>query len=550
MLSSPTIFRSILFLPLVIFPLLTYLFASNITATIATFIKPEYQLASAGTFYPSFGDPRGFAHQLAWISFFFLLTSPLYLVPKRYLLRVLELFSPSGPVIKSLSLLLVSTTGALYCFLASPPNAFPSNAAIHWVDGLLHPAYLSRYPLIGAIHSLFYDYPAILMALLGATNCYLMYRVGKELLSNQFHSVLMAMSFVLSAPMLIFANMAEGLHIVVCLTLLASLFYLQRKLLPLVITIFLGVLARPQLLSLVGAIMMAEFASSYAQERSLKRCISLTIRNSFLMRLCLWLGAAWIVYQGLTAIGGFNMFYQVGEYNVMGYLNRSTATAKAVAVDGKTIRMFSGSYIIHFLWAFPWATTACSLYALVRSRLANDIQYRFLAFALTYVTINIVFHDLFPINYYNIRYLSYVYPTLLLSSWLVMPIIAKQSLQFRLLVAGLLTFGPFFMWNSSLSTKIFLEDHRLTPLVAARFELRELQLSGDSAKLFTNLPAKQDKNFIAYVFKTPRSSIDVVKDISSVDGVFIFTGQVPDSCSNLHSYGEISVCRIRHTAES
>ncbi|NBW42102.1 hypothetical protein EBR25_14100, partial [bacterium] len=110
--------------------------------------------------------------------------------------------------------------------------------------------------------------------------------------------------------------------------------------------------------------------------------------------------------------------------------------------------------------------------------------------------------------------------------------------------------GPFFMWNSALATKSFLEEHRLISLIDARFELRKLQLSSNSAKLFTNLPSKQDKNFIAYVFKTPRRRIEVVHDVSRIDGVFIFTGQVPDSCSSLHSYGEISVCRIVHTAES
>ncbi|MCG8435131.1 MAG: hypothetical protein MJA83_13975, partial [Gammaproteobacteria bacterium] len=122
-----------------------FFFRSDIVLFLADHLLPTAFLPrSAGTFYPSFTDGRGYAYQLKNVSVLLILTLIavtfvwLYdLARERYSILQLSFMASWAnnlPTIKIGLFATVIMTIVIYAYFSYPPNAFPSNARMHWVD--------------------------------------------------------------------------------------------------------------------------------------------------------------------------------------------------------------------------------------------------------------------------------------------------------------------------------------------------------------------------------------------------------------------------------
>ncbi|MEX0875750.1 MAG: hypothetical protein WD646_00765 [Actinomycetota bacterium] len=472
---------------------------------------------SSGTFYPPFQEAGPWVLRGLGVAIL-LGTSTGLVVGSGVWSHATRWFARLRPMV-AIAVLVVAAF-VIYSLLAYPHNAFPSNARIHWVDIFFHRNDRFFYVLVKPLHSLFYDQPHLLQGLTGAGNVTLVYALGRRLLSSQWTAVAMAASFLASGLMMTFANGAEDVHINVAVLLFALLLYARRSRL-LGLAIFVVTLGRPPFVVMVGAFVLTEVVISALSEEGsrLQSRLRRVLENRFLLQQVGLFAGLFVVWHTALAIAGVNWLFANGRLVDVPHLD-----FEPIAVGGFTISSMSMTYVLHSLWIFPAATLGANVLvvALFR-RLTVDLKRAFI-FIWLFVVMTVGIAEWFPMYYFNVRFLAYVFPFVLVGGWLVFGAVpeGQRLVPLRVGAAVLMLASTLAMPSTALETRNRVRESRMSAAFHDRRELRSLV--GD-ASVSMDFGGRADRNYLAYVLRRPLDRIGRAgTNVESLAGVwFVLT---------------------------
>jgi hypothetical protein len=390
---------------------------------------------------------------------------------------------------------LAVVAGAVYWWFGYPHNGLPANSYIHWVDISFTRAHTYWYVLVKPAHRLFYDRPYLLQAINGALNVTLVYLIGRSLYRRGFMPVAMAAALLVSSLVLTFADTAEDVQLTIAALLCATLAIARRSTPWTGVALFVVVLARPELGYLWIAWGTAEWL---VRDRDDARTIVARTKAVLHDRYVVVNGAIalglFVVWDAILVARGDNWLFKNGKV-----LDTHLVDLKPITTDGFTISRLSGAYVLHALWVFPTIWLIAIAVALWRQRELPLVARRLLVFCVLVVVGGIAVSELQPLFYFNVRYLSYLLPFLLLGAFTVpllpsrgrRPWFGPAALATMLLLAGTTTHWEAFRTHDRLTAAPVAQTF------GARFELR--RIVGD-APLSTMSPALTTRRYLAYIF--------------------------------------------------
>ncbi len=400
----------------------------------------------------------------------------------------------------------VLVTAVIYGWFGYPPNAFVTNARIHWVDIYFNRAGVWYYTLV-KVHRFFYDVPYLLQALNGALNATLMYAIGRTFFRpRRVMPILMAVAYLGSSLLLLFANTAEDVQLNVAVLLCAYLFYLRRSTPWLGVALFLVVLGRPQLLLVWAAVAITEFL--VCERRPGQGRLRSLLADRFLVPNLAVAAGLFAVWDGFLVVRGQNWLFHNGKV-----LDSRLTNLKPIATDGFTISRLGGAYVFHSLWIYPTALLVGAAVALWRVRELSPTAKRALLFAIFATGFGIAVSEVEPLFYYNVRYLAYYLPFIIAAGFVVLTLPAphrargRPALLGRPAVAALLCLGvlttPWTAWGQHRQ----LLNNPITAAFADRGTIRAI--IGD-ARAGTTSTHTSMQDYICYLLRRRRQSIAIV----------------------------------------
>lgn len=428
-------------------------------------------------------------------------------------------------------------SGLWFGWLATPHNAFPSNARIHWVDYLTWRTERLFYAAGRVPHMLFYDSPptwqAINAALLVGLCILIARRLGFSMLASSALSIVVATS----GNLLRFANTAEDVFINLTLVLIVVYASLGRRSVLFGVALAALLLGRPQFIVIFPAVAMSELLVAARQRRLPDR--------EQLRHVCVTIGAAVVgvvATQIFFEVIGERYFFHNGKIVDVGTLE----SVSPREIDGFTISAFSGTYVLHFVWALPTITVALALLAAVRAPALGTPREAPVYFWGLSVSTLVLLHEAQPLLYFNIRYLTYTLPFLLVMSWALIrtvverrankpvePATAGRDGRFGVhgpdpaspnrpgwsaVGAGcfwLTLLAPITIPGDPVDTKQRLERRPEIELLEIRDELREL---ADGRTVYLDFPSTSTQNYVTYVLRTPVRNVRLLSDSPFEEG--------------------------------
>lgn len=519
--NSPTlplvqIMLAALSVPLIVIP-------HQLTATLAHVLPISFQVRSAGTFFPSFLDPhsRGFEFQIFMTGLLLMVGIALSVIarrlstPRQLLLQTENLVTKHPRVIGAIFAVIC---GSFYFYLASPPNAYPTNARMHWVDNFFERQTNFFYVLV-KLNLLFYETPPVLVAILGAVIFALMFACLQLATQKTLYALFGSITFSFASNVIIFANMAEDVLLNISALLLFAYFYLRRNPLGTGLGLFVVFLGRPSFILLPVAFCAGEFfaATLTASENSCWRRARLALIDQFFMRTLACFVALFFGWHSTLLLLGFH--YLSDAITKVGELKR-------IPVEGFTIFQFSGAYLGHILWTFPIIVLFfCGRVLWRNNRLALPL--RAFVFSLAFfVFFNLLLLESLPMHYYNVRYLSYLFPLLWIIAWIPCKRVADDHRPRIGLNLGILLLGmsPFTIHADPIGARNNLSKRPYVQLYEHRMELRrlvgnEIVYSADAVPGYLN--------YISYLLKRDvRSSVLHLRNAPNDKNVLVFTKQI------------------------
>lgn len=410
---------------------------------------------------------------------------------------------------------LASVAFAIFWWYSDPPNMFATNARIHWVD-----IFYSRrddyfYALVKGVHWVFYDWPHLVQAVTGAANVVLVFLIGREITARRWTAILVAASFLGSTLVLLFADATEDVSLSFFALLVAALAYLRRARYWFGAAVFLTVLARPPFVALLVAAVVTEVVMDVTDswDRAWRERWEAVRRNSMV-----W-----------TNVASFALLFAAWSAVLLALdahwlLNGTAETVyglEAQEVDGFTIFPFSGVYVMHLPWVIPPTTLLALVLALVYMRRLPATLGRFVLTAILFTVLTVGLAEATPLLYYNIRYLSYVWPLLLFAAWTLIraPWVAGRPL----LAAGLalvLAVSPALLYRQDLHDRDHFGGDPLAGLYDDRHQLREIV--GDRM-VATTMSARSRRNYLAFLFQRPATAFSPVEEGVLPENTVVFT---------------------------
>lgn len=406
---------------------------------------------------------------------------------------------------------------ATYLWYASPPNMFPANARIHWVDIWFDRRDDWFYPLI-KVHRFFYDVPHLFQAGLGALNTVLLYLIGRVLFDRRWVAALVALSFLGSAFMLLFAGTAEDVHLALATLLLAFFAHLERRPILWGVAVAMAYLARPPFVLLPLAVVIVEGIADLLDGRptGLRIAVSGVLRNRFLVVGSVVGGALIFLWNlGLIVAG---VSWITGD----SVSSESLSSAMPQPVDGFTLTRMSGAFVLHLLWIGGPIVIAANVVTAAGLRtlpapVARAIASGWLFTLLTLLTLEA--QPIYDFSYVNVRYLSYVWPHLLIGGWAALLVPTVRTRHTLLLgLAFLLTAAPAAAYRADLRLRDQVVDNPYSDLFAHRRELREAAGDGPVA---IGSGDKWVRNYLAYLLKRPVQDVSIDPDEVPDEGLIV-----------------------------
>lgn len=462
-------------------------------------------IRSKGTRFYDFGHAEGFAYQLEVIGVIGLLISMLWL---------LDYFLGDHPQALEWKTRLVALAQGQWvdwilsgCLLVAlliyswwvndPPDLTPSNARIHWVDVGTWQHYDSYFYAVNTVvRTLLYPLPALMPMIFLSVSVCGMHLIGRKLFRFSLSGFVTASAFVISGNMLLFTPAAEDVSINFALIIITLLSFLYRTPYWCGVACLVVFLARPNLGVLFGSAMLvdATFIALRARGQGLARMAITVVRDRFLLSNSLvFLFGLFVWFGFLTQIGEN---YLLPDSSVMTTFN----SIKPIEVEGFTISALSGAYFLHMLWVFPVSfSLALVLAPVLLSRLTQSSR-RAVCYCLVATILGVLYHEYKPLFYFNIRYLSYYWPLIIVVG-LVIWVECLPAKRRLLLVCALVlsTVGIYDGTRADRSEIVATEfPYSLYP---HRFELWDWS---DGKSVYAEYKSKGERNMLSYLFKTKK----------------------------------------------
>lgn len=509
------------------------LFGGLLAAELENALPKAVTVKSAGTFYPQMDTALPFMIRGLGVSLVFAAASAAL-----YARRQGPFPLASGPS-WIVPVALVIGAGLLYTWLAFPHNAFPTNARIHWVDIFFERQHDYFYTLV-KLHALSYDYPHIFQGLNGGLNVLLVYLIARRLTSSIVLAGAMAASYLGSGQVLLFANGAEDVSLSVAALLFVFWLYLQRTSPWLGLAMFVATLARPQFVFVLFAFVLAELVAPRWKLNSEEKP-----PFRFVWQNLLSFSLVFVTWHGWLLVTSNN--WLLTEHGVIA---SPLVNIEPQEIDGFLLHQFSGAYVGHLAWLLPLPLIVGNVIAALLRRELSRQEEGVLWLAWAFGLLNIAFLEYHVMHYYNMRYLAYLVPFLLITAWL--PIIARNRKTGSLSavqIAGIvvLALAPLTQYQQGFVAKENVAEHPVASLFDDRQELRQMAQGRD---VCTTIQSHTHRNYIAYVFQRAHESIEVVDqggphDGEDCDGVVVTRSlEGYDSGSVVYNNGELKMLEL------
>lgn len=441
---------------------------------------------------------------------------------------------------------------AVFFWLGRPHNAFTTNSRIHWVDYLTWRSDVFFYAGGRLPHFLFYDHPSWWQGINAGLLALTIDAILRRLHFGRWSAALLSLVFFGAGILLMFSDTGEDVLLNLLLLSLLMLSLTHRNTRWRGLALALVVVGRPEFFSMFGAYVAVTLYDLW--------CVrydtggdrpSLRIRAEFHAKVLGWAVVGVAATQVLFTIFGQRYLFINGQVLDLGPLKDLTP----IDLDGFTISPFSGANFGHFLWVVPIGFTVCLAISAIdllpsRRRTTDPWPERnfVAAFSLIAIGATVLLHELKPLEYFNVRYLSYTYPFVFVGG-----AVAIEGLRARRPKAGAL------LWTIAIGSLFVLQAHPLQVRnnIAARVETQlfdhvdELRAARDGGAVVVSFGGQTTKNAMAYVFRTTYDNVLQVKpdNTSTVSGTILIVKReqqatVPAGATELFRTADLTVYRL------
>lgn len=469
---------------------------------------------SAGTGFPSFAEAMGHALPMsAWL----LLAAAMGSLLSNWA-------SPPPRSALPFGVLVGAAAAVCAAWSALPPNAFPSNARIHWVDNLFERSDDYFYALVKLPNRLFYENPWALAALLSLTTAGLVYAIlrrsvpGRPLLAP-----LAAATVTAASTTTLFSNAAEDVALTVVTVLAVALALVSRAPVSLGLAIFVATLARPQMVILVPAVVLSEVLAAALEPRN-HRLWPMVVRvlgSRSARRAASALIVPSMIWQGYLYISGNGWLLVEGQLIASPLIGLDPR-----AIDDFIITPFSGSYLFHLIWVLSPPVIVASLLAARGITKLSPEGRRLFMMAWFFMVGTVLLSEIIVLYYYNVRYLAYAIPLVLAASWTALtpgvPVTGGKGAT-TTMFAILLAAGPAMLPQPALDVHRQVAQDPLGRAYWARYEIRD-EVQG--LPVGTDMPSDTDVNYLSYILRRSIDQIDRYDVGSAPPDQVIFTQEI------------------------
>ena len=424
----------------------------------------------------------------------------------------------------AMTIAVVAATAAWFGWLSTPHNAFPSNARFHWVDYITWDSDDYFYALGRIPHRIFYDAPWMWQSINAAIAVVLCYLVARRLGIGRGMSTVLASVIALSGNLMIFANTAEDVLLNVTLMLLLLYASLRRIGWFVGLALLLLILGRPSFAIVALALPVGELL------------VALRHRERPTRQQVVYVGTAAavtavgvLISQIYFTIAGRRYFLTQGRLVYVPELDGITQRE----VDGFTLSAWSGAFSTHLLWVIPVFILAGAVAAVIVARRQELHVESTVYLAVSGTVLLVLVLEANPLLYYNIRYLTYLLPLLMVAAWsLLVPGVMGPSstgearrrgvltsaVVIRPFVAATLVLSALIIPADPVGIKRAIEQRDELELLDVNTELREL---AEGRTVYLMFGASSTRNYLSYVLRGNPNDIKLPDGSGPGDGLVI-----------------------------
>lgn len=433
---------------------------------------------------------------------------------------------------------LSSLAAVLHGFLARPHNAFPSNSRLHWVEIWFDRRDDFFYPLLKVPHYLFYDGPWLLMAMNAAVNVLLIAAIVRRNTQRPWAGVAAAATYLVSAQMLLFANSAEDVQLSITALLLVVWAHGRRQPVAMGGALFVAMLARPSFLLIVPAFVVAELLSNRHEGRvPLERPAAVMRDQYVVVSLALFTGL-FLAWHGWLGIQGDGWLLADGQVIKRGHFGLEPRE-----IDGFSISSFSGAYLGHLLWLYPAPLLLASAVVVGRWRRLSPTASGTAGLIIAFAVATLLLLEGFPLMYFNIRYIAYMYPLLIVLAWMF-PLSLPQP---RLVGAGTAFVVVVLILSGAAAPhrELDIRDQILTDPLTGLFPQRQqlrVELAGEP--VYVSVGRLQRRNVVAYLIRRPLDDLRPVEEAEEIGTSGWLITDDPDLLPHVEPLAEFRTARV------
>ena len=495
--------------------------AGPIAAVIGWLLPERAEVTSAGTFFEPFAlIGEDIVRRTGWI----VAASGAFGVGAR------QWHSPAAPRPRLLVPgAVIVLTGVWYAWLATPHNGYPSNARIHWVDYLTWDSDDFFYALGRIPHEIFYDVPWLWQGINAALATWLCYLCARRMDIGWIAATLLSTTVALSGNLLRFANTAEDVLLNVTLLLFVTYAVLRRNGYLTGVALALAILGRPPFVVLGVALAAAELLTAAFHRRPQTEPTPVRyVSQAAAVAL-----AITVVAQGLFTFWGRRYFLANGRLIDVPELR----DLEPREVDNFTIFPFSGTFAGHLLWALPVIILIGAIWGLITVRQREASTAVAVYFAGLSVIALLLILEANPLLYYNVRYVTYLFPLASVMAWSVLAprtTPTGRTSRAHVTLVALLVLAPMAIPSDPVGLKRDLESRSEPDLLDIRDDLRTL---ADGRRVVVDFGGLGSRNYIAYVLRHDIADVvlssesdpepgDILITRNQVDGAVLRAGDL------------------------
>lgn len=434
-------------------------------------------------------------------------------------------------------------TAVLHGVLARPHNAFPSNSRLHWVEIWFDRRDDFFYPLLKGPHYLFYDAPWLLMAINAAVNVLLLAAIVRRVTGRPWVGVAAAATYAVSAQMLLFANSAEDVQLGVMALLLVVWAHGRRKPVLMAGGLFVAMLARPSFLLIVPAFVVAELVSTRHEGSAVWARARAVLRDRYFVLTLAVFAALFVAWHGWLGVRGDGWLLADGQLIKRGHFGLEPRE-----IDGFSISPFSGAYLGHVLWLYPAPLLVAASVVVARWRRLSPTASDTAGLVVGFVVATMLLLEGFPLMYFNIRYIAYMLPLLIVVAWmlpLVLPDLRVAGAGAWFVVVVLVLSSAAAPHREWAIRETILSDP-LTGLFPQRQQLRS-ELAGEP--VYVSVGRLQRRNVVAYLIRRPLDDLRPVEEEGDIGTSGWLITDDPDLLPHVEPHAEFRTARVLHLGD-